>query len=55
MSEETPECLNVGPPLEDIFPQEYFQQVCANCSFEDGCKWAQDFYFDDEEEISGYV
>lgn len=40
MTEEPPECLNIGPSKEHI-DAAYLEQVCEYCPFKDGCRWFQ--------------
>ena len=56
--EETPECLNIGPELrfyDDLEHEkerqaelEHFEYGCKNCQYQDGCKWARQFYSEED-------
>lgn len=50
--EETPDCLHIGPPSEDIpTPEEYNEfvtAVCGYCPYADGCRWHNEQYLEEE-------
>lgn len=53
---ETPDCLHVGPPSEEIPTPEAYNEfvtsICGYCEFADGCRWHIDQY--PEEEVDFY-